>query len=219
MRKLFFPVFYLHRSRFKSIIAASSIFWFTLFLHAQSPNGSATTKVKASSAPVLSLASPASAGMSAERLARIDSLVKEYVDNKWVAGATVLVARNGKIVYYKGLGYDDIDKKTPMKKDAICRIASQSKAITSVAIMMLYEEGKLLLSDPISKYIPEFKKPKVLDKFNPADTTYTTVPAKREITIHDLLTHTSGIAYAQIGTKESNAIYYKAGVVGGIGVD
>jgi CubicO group peptidase (beta-lactamase class C family) len=157
--------------------------------------------------------------MSAERLARIDNLIKEYVDKKWIAGATVLVARNGKIVYYKGLGYDDVDKKTPMKRDVICRIASQSKAITSVAVMMLYEEGKFLLNDPVSKFIPEFKNPKVLDKFNPADTTYTTVPAKREITIHDLLTHTSGIAYAQIGSKESNAIYYKAGVVGGIGVD
>ena len=168
---------------------------------------------------VLKESSPASAGMSAERLARIDELVKEYVDKKWIAGAAILVARNGKIVYYKGLGYDDVDKKTPMKKDAICRIASQTKAITSVAVMMLYEQGKILLNDPISKYIPEFKHPKVLDKFNPADTTYTTVPAKREITIRDLLTHTSGIAYAQIGTKESNAIYYKAGVVGGIGVD
>ena len=80
------------------------------------------------------------------------------------SGATVLVARDGKIVYYKGLGYDDIDKKTPMKKDAICRIASQTKAITSVAVMMLYEEGKILLNDPVSKYIPEFKNPKVLDK-------------------------------------------------------
>src|SRR6185369_4917631 len=146
-------------------------------------------------------------------------LVKEYIDKKWIAGATVLVARDGKIVYYKGLGYDDIDKKTPLKKDAICRIASQTKAITSVALMMLYEEGKILLSDPVSKYIPEFKNPKVLDKFNAADTTYTTVPAKREITIRDLLTHTSGIGYAQIGSKESNAIYYKAGVVGGIGVN
>ena len=101
------------------------------------------------------------------------------------------------------------------EKDAICRIASQTKAITSVAVMMLYEEGKILLNDPVSNYIPEFKNPKVLDKFNPADTTYTTVPAKREITIRDLLTHTSGIDYAQIGSKESNAIYYKAGVVGG----
>ena len=186
-------------------------------LLAQSSDGIAL--IKNSGAPVLTEAPPASVGMSAERLARIDNLVKEYVDKRWIAGATVLVARNGKIVYYKGLGYDDIDKKTPIKKDAICRIASQTKAITSVAVMMLYEEGKLLLNDPVSKYIPEFKNPKVLDKFNEADTTYTTVPAKREITIHDLLTHTSGIGYAQIGSKESNAIYYKAGVVGGIGVD
>src|SRR6185295_16352214 len=123
-----------------------------------------------------------------------------------------------KIVYYKGLGYDDIDKKTPMKKDAICRIASQTKAITSTAVMMLYEEGKILLNDPVTKYIPEFKNPKVLDKFNQADTTYTTVPAKREITIRDLLTHTSGIGYAQIGSKPMNAIYAKAGIVAGIGM-
>lgn len=175
--------------------------------------------VKPHPSSALTEASPASVGMSAERLTRIDDLVKEYVEKKWIAGATVLVARNGKIVYYKGLGYDDIDKKTMMKRDAICRIASQSKAITSVAVMMLYEEGKILLNDPISKFIPEFKNPKVLDKFNPSDTTYSTVPAKREVTIRDLLTHTSGIAYAQIGSKESNAIYYKAGVVGGIGVD
>jgi len=187
-------------------------------LYAQSSDGIAISAVKNSTGPVLTEASPASAGMSAERLARIDNVINEYIDKKWIAGATVLIARNGKIIYYKGVGYDDIDKKTPMKKDAICRIASQTKAITSVAVMMLYEEGKLLLGDPVSKYIPEFKNPKVLDKFNPADTTYTTVPAKREITIHDLLTHTSGIAYAQIGSKESNAIYYKAGVVGGIGV-
>jgi CubicO group peptidase (beta-lactamase class C family) len=84
--------------------------------------------------------------------------------------------------------------------------------------MMLYEEGKFLLKDPVSKYIPEFKNQHVLDKFNPADSTYTTVPAKRDITIHDLLTHTSGIGYAQIGSKEATAIYAKNGIVGGIGV-
>ena len=84
--------------------------------------------------------------------------------------------------------------------------------------MMLYEEGKLLLKDPVSKYIPEFKNQQVLDKFNAADTTYTTVPAKRDITIHDLLTHSSGLGYAQIGGKVATAIYAKNGVVGGIGV-
>jgi CubicO group peptidase (beta-lactamase class C family) len=214
MRKIFLP----------RLCTVAIILLFTTLLcdgwslYAQSSDGIAISAVKNSTGPVLTEASPASAGMSAERLARIDNVINEYIDKKWIAGATVLIARNGKIIYYKGVGYDDIDKKTPMKKDAICRIASQTKAITSVAVMMLYEEGKLLLGDPVSKYIPEFKNPKVLDKFNPADTTYTTVPAKREITIHDLLTHTSGIAYAQIGSKESNAIYYKAGVVGGIGV-
>jgi CubicO group peptidase (beta-lactamase class C family) len=207
------------RSRTVSVILLYAILFSDCSsLRAQSSDGIAFS-TKNSTAPLLTEASPASVGMSAERLARIDNLIKEYVDKKWIAGATVLVARNGKIVYYKGLGFDDIDKKTPIKRDAICRIASQTKAVTSVAVMMLYEEGKLLLNDPVSKYIPEFKNPKVLDKFNEADTTYTTVPAKREITIHDLLTHTSGIAYAQIGSKESNAIYYKAGVVGGIGVD
>jgi len=207
---------------FSHVIRASLFLSFLcscLLVTAQSSTNT-VAGVKYNDAPsVLSEGSPESVGMSTERLARIDNLVKEYVDKKWVAGAAVLVAKNGKIVYYKGLGYDDIDKKTPMKKDAICRIASQTKAITSTAVMILYEEGKILLNDPISKYIPEFKNPKVLDKFNPADTTYTTVPAKREITIHDLLTHTSGIDYAQIGSKEATAIYYKAGVVGGIGVN
>jgi CubicO group peptidase (beta-lactamase class C family) len=85
--------------------------------------------------------------------------------------------------------------------------------------MMLMEEGKLLLDEPISKYIPAFAKPQVLDKFNPADSSYTTIPAKGEITIRQLLTHTSGISYAQIGTKEANAIYSKADITAGIGVE
>jgi CubicO group peptidase (beta-lactamase class C family) len=142
----------------------------------------------------------------------------EYVKNKWVAGVAAIVVRDGKIVYYKGIGFDDIQAGTPMKKDAIFRIASQTKAITSVGVMMLYEEGKILLDDPVSQYIPEFKNPKVLDQYNAKDTSYTTKPAKREITIRDLLTHTSGIGYAQIGSPEMNAIHAKAGIVGGIGV-
>ncbi len=84
--------------------------------------------------------------------------------------------------------------------------------------MMLYEEGKFLLDDPISKYLPEFKKPVVLATFNEMDTSYTTVPAKREITIRDLLTHTSGIDYAQIGSKTADAIYFKNGITSGIGL-
>lgn len=159
------------------------------------------------------------AKMDPERLARIDALVKQYVDSQWIAGATIIAARNGQIVYQKAIGYSDAGKKTPQKNDDIFRIASQTKALTSVAVMMLFEEGRFLLDDPISKYIPAFAKPQVLDKFNPTDSSYTTVPAKSEITIRQLLTHTSGISYAQIGTKEANAIYGKADLKAGIGVE
>ncbi len=155
---------------------------------------------------------------STERLKRIDKLVQQYIDSNWIAGAIAIVAKDGRIVYHKAIGFDDKEKNKPLQKDAIWRIASQTKAITSVGVMMLYEDGKLLLDDPISKYIPAFRKPVVLDKFNKADTSYTTIPSKREITIRDLLTHSSGIGYAQIGSETMNAIYSKAGVVGGIGL-
>src|SRR6185503_3619982 len=105
----------------------------------------------------------------------------------------------------------------PMPNDAIFRIMSQTKAITSAGILMLYEEGKLLLDQPVTDFIPEFKNPVVLDKYNPSDTTYTTVPAKRDITFRDLLTHTSGIDYADIGTDRMNAIYAKADIPSGLG--
>lgn len=167
---------------------------------------------------VLIQGDPGKNHFSAERLQRIDKIVQQYIDSNWIAGAIAIVAKDGNIVYHKALGYDDKSANKVLQKDAIFRIASQTKAITSVGVMMLYEEGKILLDEPISKYIPEFRKPNVLDKFNAADTTYTVVPAKREITIRDLLTHTSGIGYAQIGSPTMNAIYYKASVVGGIGL-
>ena len=155
---------------------------------------------------------PATASVSAERLQHVDAVIQQSINNKQIAGATALIARNGKIVYNKAFGYSDVEAKTPMRTDNIFRIASQTKAITSVAVMMLFEEGKLLLDDPISKYIPAFSRPVVLDQFNAADTTYTTTPAKREITIRDLLTHTSGIEYAVIGSPTFKAIYAKAGI-------
>ncbi len=166
----------------------------------------------------VSVAIPENKSFSAERLQRIDKLIQQYIDSGWIAGAVALVTHNGHTIYYKALGYDDKEQHKKLEKDAIFRIASQTKAITSVAIMQLYEEGRLLLDDPISKYIPGFKNPVVLNQFNKADSSYTTVPAKREVTIRDLLTHTSGISYAQIGTPVANAIYAKAGVVGGIGL-
>jgi CubicO group peptidase (beta-lactamase class C family) len=152
---------------------------------------------------------PETQKFSSERLRRIDEMIHGYIDAGKLNGATALIARNGKIVYYRGFGYDDKENKKPMKRDAIFRIASQSKAITSTAVMILFEEGKFLLDDPVSKYIHSFKNPQVIDTFNEADTTYTTKPASREVTIRDLLSHTSGIGYAQIGSKETNAIYAK----------
>ena len=169
------------------------------------------------SANYLMEASPESAGMSTERLKRLDNVLKEYTDKKWLAGCSAIIVRNGKIVYYKAFGYDDMDKGVPMKRDEIFRIASQTKAIISTAVMILYEEGKYLLDDPVSNYIPEFKNVRVLDKFNENDTTYTTVPAKREVTIRDLLTHTSGLDYPVIGNKNMRAIYAKADIPSGIG--
>ena len=168
-------------------------------------------------AQLLSEASAESVGMSSERLKRIDVVLQDYVDKKEVAGAVALIVKNGKIIYYKGIGSDDTDTKTPLKKDAIFRIASQTKAITSTAVMMLYEEGKFLLDDPISKYLPTFKNPQILDKFNESDSSYTVKPAKQEVTIRQLLTHTSGISYAGIGSKEANAIYAKNNIPSGIG--
>jgi CubicO group peptidase (beta-lactamase class C family) len=162
-------------------------------------------------------AKPEDVGLSSERLKRIDYKMQELVDNKSFPGVAVMIVRNGKIAYSKAYGTSDISGNTPMQKDAIFRIASQTKAITSTAVMMLFEEGKFLLDDPVSKYIPEFKEPKLLDKFNPADSRYTTKPATGEITIRQLLTHTSGLDYSAVGSNEFKAIYAKAKVPSGIG--
>lgn len=153
---------------------------------------------------------------SSARLVRIDKLQQQYVDSGWIAGSVALIAKNGKIAYHKAVGYDDIDKKTPLKKDAIFRIASQTKAITSTAVLMLYEEGRFLLDDPVSKYIPEFRNPKVVSKLNLEDTSYTVTPARGEITIRHLLTHTSGIDYPMIGSDNMKAIYAKHDIPTGI---
>lgn len=167
---------------------------------------------------ITSVTSPEQAGFSSQGLRKLDAMLHQWVKDNWIPGAAALIIKDGKIAYYKSVGYNDLTAKTPLQNDVIYRIASQTKAITSVAVMMLYEDGQLLLDDPVSKYIPAFKKQTVLDKFNAADTTYTTVPAKKEVTIRELLTHTSGIGYAQIGSKEANAIYAKHNITAGIGV-
>ena len=151
-----------------------------------------------------------------KRLANIDTLVNGYLNRNWVKGVVTIIVKDGQVVQYKGYGYSDADTKKPMENNSIFRIASQTKAIVSAGVLVLYDEGKLSLNDPVSKYIPEFSHETVLDKFNAADTTYTTVPAKRDITIKDLLTHTSGLDYAGIGSDNMKAIYAKSNLPSGL---
>lgn len=156
-------------------------------------------------------------GFDYSHLAQIDAISKQYVDNNWLVGSVVLIVKDNQVVYYKGLGFADAASKKPMPADAIFRIMSQTKAITSLGILQLFEQGKLGLDQHISDFIPEFKNPTVIKDYNPADTTYTTIPANREITFRDLLTHTSGIDYAAIGSEKMTAIYAKAGIPSGLG--
>ena len=138
-------------------------------------------------------AKPEDVGLSSQRLERITTTVQRAIDDKRIAGAVTLVARRGSVAWFKAQGMMDREVGKPMRTDAIFRICSMSKPITSLAVMMLYEEGAFLLDDPVSKYIPEFRNPKVLVK-PPSGPSYT-VPASKEITIRNLLTHTSGITY------------------------
>ena len=155
---------------------------------------------------------PQKAGFSPKRLQRIDTVINGYISNGWINGAVAIVYRNGVPAYYKAFGYDDMEKRKFIQLNQIFRMASMSKAIVSAGVMMLYEEGKFLLDDPIGKYLPAFQNQKVIDLFNEKDTTYTTKAANRQVTIRDLLTHTAGIGYPQIGDKVANALYAKAGL-------
>ena len=164
--------------------------------------------------PQLSPATPESVGMSTERLDRIDAMCQEAVEAGNLPGMVALVARKGKIVFHKAYGMADSESGREMKTDDIFRIASQTKAITATAVMILWEEGKFQLDDPISKYIPEFKNPQLLESFNESDSSYTTIPADREITIRQLLTHTSGIGYGFIDQDERfTKIFQKTGII------
>lgn len=152
------------------------------------------------------------------RLARIDNFIDSFVRQGWINGVVTIVIHDGHVVQYKGYGYANIEEHKPMRRDDLFRIASQTKAIVSVGLMQLWEQGKFYLDEPIADFLPAFRNMTVLDKFNDADTTYTTVPAKRQITFRDLLTHTSGLDYPLIGTRSMTAIYAKAGLSSGLGV-
>jgi len=164
-------------------------------------------------APVLAQGVPAArpdprAAFDRARLAHLDAYMQQSVDSQWIAGAVALVLRDGQVVYERAVGWSDREAGKPMTPDAIFRIASQSKAITSAAIMQLIEEGKVALDDPVSRWVPSFARTTVA---NAADTGRTSAPARRRITIFDLLTHTAGISY---GTDRSVVERYRAAGLG-----
>lgn len=159
------------------------------------------------------LSRPGEAGFSPERLGRIAQFFQSEVDKGAIPGAVVLVARNGKVVYREAVGYQDREKKIPMKTDAIFRIFSMTKPIATVAVMMLAEEGKIDLLAPASQYLPELKDLKVgVEKIDPATGKPALVlePERRPLTVQDLLRHTSGIVYGPFGNSLIHQAYNKA---------
>ena len=153
-----------------------------------------------------------SVGMSEARLERLDAAMQAYVDDRKLAGIVTLVARRGKIVQFQAYGDADVESDLPMRKDSIFRIYSMTKPVTSVAVMMLHEEGRFLLSDPISKYIPELADPQVWVSGEGDE--MVTRPAAREVTIRDVLTHMSGYGYNIIPSAVSDR-YVEKGIVPG----
>jgi CubicO group peptidase (beta-lactamase class C family) len=176
--------------------------------------GIACTETKTSNNEALGNDTPEAVGISTERLDRIDAMLEEAIADAQIPGAVALIARHGKIVYHKAFGFSEAESQTSFKTDAIFRIASQTKAITSTAVLMLWEEGHFRLDDPISKFIPEFANTGVLESFNEADSSFTVSPVKKPITIRHLLSHTSGIGYGMIdGDARFRKAYAKAGII------
>ncbi|HXN52316.1 MAG TPA: serine hydrolase domain-containing protein [Candidatus Acidoferrum sp.] len=164
------------------------------------------------------LSRPEDSGFSTERLARITKFFQGDVDKGAIPGAVLLVARDGKVVYLQTVGYQDREKRTPMKADAIFRIASMTKPITSVAVMMLAEEGKIDLLAPVTQYCPEFKDVKVGVEKTDGSTgkpALSLEDAHRTITVQDLLRHTSGLVYGPFGNSLVHQAYNKANLFDG----
>ena len=156
---------------------------------------------------------PEEVGLSKERLQRISAWIQSDVDKKVVPGAVVMVLRKGKIAYYEAFGYQDREKNIPMTRDSIFRISSMTKPFTSLAVMMLAEEGKIQLPVPVSLYLPEFKNLKVgVEKKDPATgkTELIFETPGREMTVQDLLRHTSGLTYAFLGKSMVKDRYNEA---------
>jgi CubicO group peptidase (beta-lactamase class C family) len=179
--------------------------WFSLVLVFVSAIAAADTPT----ADPLPRATPEEVGLSSERLQNLNATLKKYIDEEKVAGSVALVARRGKVVFFEAFGQRDRESKSAMQTNSLFRIASQTKAIVSTGAMMLVEQGKLLLNDPVSKYIPEFAQTTVAVPKEGGG--YDVVKAKRPITVRDLLTHTSGVGY---GMGVAADEWQKAGIQG-----
>ena len=176
-----------------ALVLVAAFFW----MRPEAPSVSAADNVAG-----LTPGNAAEVGFSAERLARIDGVMQSAVDRGVISGMVTLVARKGRIVQHKAYGMADRDNKTPMQTDAIFRLASVSKIITTVAVMQLVEEGQIRISDPISKFLPGFAKTTVAVPVAGSTTKFTVVPAARPLTVHDVLTKTTGISYP-VGPTQS----------------
>lgn len=159
----------------------------------------------------------AAPGFLADRLQRIDAAINAEIDADRIPGAVALIMRNGQVAYHKSFGFADRESMKPMQADSIFRIASMTKAITSVAVMSLYEQGHFQLNDPVAKYIPEFADMTVIDAVDGEGNVSATVPASKPIKIIDLLTHSAGIGYPFIPSKVQKT-YVDAGVIDGLTV-
>lgn len=162
-------------------------------------------------------AAPEEVGLSSNRLTHIRAVMNQHVADKQIPGASGLIARKGKIAYQETFGMADMEAGKPMRMDTIHRIYSMSKPITSVAVMMLYEEGKFQLNDPVAKYLPEFAKMQVAVEEKDPQTgkpVMKTVPARRPITVRDLLRHTAGLTYGVFGDTLVDQEYRKAKILG-----
>ncbi|MEK7401109.1 MAG: serine hydrolase domain-containing protein [Gemmatimonadota bacterium] len=191
-----------HLTRTAASLAGAVTALLALSGHSAAQGGRNGTATPAAAAPTLK------AGFSRDRLARMDAFLQSYVDSNRVGGAVALVLRDGQVAYERAVGWSDVEGRRRMTMDAMFRIASQSKALTSVAIMILIEEGKIGLSNPVSQFMPPFARTTVISR---PDSGRTLIPASRQITIRDLLTHTAGISY---GTDALLGPLYSAKALG-----
>ncbi len=160
----------------------------------------------------LPTARPESVGMSTQRLGRLKSEMQGLVDRNQLAGVVTMVAKDGKVVEFEAAGKRDLESAAPMQKDSIFRIYSMSKPITGVAMMLLFEEGKWQLNDPVSKHIPEFANLKVA-KVNPQNGSVTQVAPDHAMTMRELMSHSGGLTYGVFGSTAVDRMYTEVNVL------